>query len=154
MSDDLAYGWTWTGRLVDTADFEWKTWTQIYSFWLRFVAFQILINQILKTKFPKCVIPFNIAISFLWLCSTIGLKLSLVTFLQPLILLLIFQLLSLTFVWATCMSFIFVLHSRCFPELKVKYVVYINFYIFELHTCPILVKLCYRLLMFCIGTFG
>nr|SVE69817.1 EOG090X06SF [Eubosmina coregoni] len=123
LSGDLEYGWSWLAafklkRLVDTADFEWKTWKSCLLIWLRFVTFHLFVNQILKRKLQKFIILFNTGISFCWLLYVLGPMLSLIIFLQPLVLQLIFQLFSLTFVWVACLSLIYALHSSYFVEIK------------------------------------
>lgn len=135
LSGDLEYGWSWLAafklkRLVDTADFEWKTWKSCLLIWLRFVTFHLFVNQILKRKLQKFIILFNTGISFCWLLYVLGPMLSLIIFLQPLVLQLIFQLFSLTFVWVACLSLIYALHSSYFVEIKVILTIFIYILIY------------------------
>nr|SVE73574.1 EOG090X06SF [Daphnia atkinsoni] len=121
LSEDLAPGWKWVGRNVDTSDFEWKMWTPIFFQWLKFVVPYLIINMAIKRKHKKIAPIVSIVISFCWLWNMLGLHLTVFVFLQPVLFLWILQLFSLRSVWVLCIGFALALHSSLFAGIKADF---------------------------------
>ena len=121
LSSDLMPGWDWLGRRVDTADYEWKTWTPILLHWLKFVIAHLIVNQFLRQQMPHFVPICSLAVSFAWLWASLGLPVTLVLFLQPVIFIMIYQLISIQAVWAVCLVVTLTLHSSYSTDFKVQY---------------------------------
>ena len=107
----LEPGWDWVGRKVDLSDKEYSVLAPVLLALLPFVALHMFINQLLSKKFPQFVRKFTTLLSLAWLYSVVGLRLSLIIFLQPLIMFNLLQFGSSIFVWAFFLSSIFVYHS-------------------------------------------
>nr|CAH0098428.1 unnamed protein product [Daphnia galeata] len=118
LSEDLVSSWKWIERKVDTADFEWKMWTPIFFKWLKFVIPYLVISLTMKQKYPQSVHVISTTMSFCWLWSMIGLRLTVFMFIQPVLFQWILQLFSLAFVWVVCIGFTLALHSSLFTKLK------------------------------------
>ena len=91
--------WDWIGRKRDVTDTEYSVFAPLLLNWLPFVTLHLIVNQLLLKTFPRSVRIFSIGLSFVWLCSCMGLRLSFILFLQPLITFYLFKYGSFVSVW-------------------------------------------------------
>lgn len=88
--------------------------------WLKFVGLHIITSHILKSRLPYiCVAGFSVIISFVWLWSSLGLSLTVILFIQPLLFIWISQIFTMVGVWITCLTLTLALHSSHMFWLKV-----------------------------------
>lgn len=87
----LKSGWNWIGRKLDVTDADYSIFSPLLLNLLPFVTLHLIVSQLLLKRYPQFVIIFSITLSFLWLHDTLGLRLSLVLFLQPLFMYCIFH---------------------------------------------------------------
>nr|SVE74200.1 EOG090X06SF [Daphnia barbata] len=118
LSEDLVPSWHWVGRKVDVSDFEWKMWTPIFSKWLNYVIPYLVVSLTIKQKYRRIVSIVSVAMSFSWLWNILGLHLTAIIFIQPVLFLLTLKLFSLSCVWLLCISTTFALHSSLFTAAK------------------------------------
>ena len=111
----MVNGWKWLKRKRDTSDYEWNIFTPLLYQWLPYVAIYLLINQMIRCKFPQHVPILSILIGLIWIYNQLGPKLTVIIILQPLLLHTVAKISSLTVVWATCLAASLSLHSFLIP---------------------------------------
>ena len=100
----LEPGWDWIGRKLDVADADYSIFAPLLLNWLLFVTLHLIVNQLMFKRFPRFVRIFSVALSFAWLFNSLGLRLSLLLFLQPLIMFNLFKYASFISCWIYFLS--------------------------------------------------